>query len=89
MQENEVLKVQVTTSRSKCNFKPAIVCLEDPLIKLDGMGAKTMTRLQQVQQCIQTHDPEGSVPEVALDKVDTGRHHGYLHSSHMQHAASL
>lgn len=65
--------MQVTTSRSKCNFKPAIVCLEDPLSKLEGLGSKTINRLQHVQQCIQKHDTDGTVPETPIDKVETGR----------------
>lgn len=71
---------QVTTTRSKCNFKPAIVCLEDPLNRLEGLGTKTINRLQDVQLCIEDHGVEGTLPDIAVNKVETGE--PYCHDIH-------
>ena len=67
--------VQVTTSRSKSNFKPEIVCLEDPLSKLEGLGTKTITRLQDVQRCVEEHNMEDELPDVPNNRIETGKPH--------------
>lgn len=67
--------VQVTTSRSKSNFKPEIVCLEDPLSKLEGLGTKTITRLQDLQLCIEEHNMGDELPDVPNNRIETGKPH--------------
>ena len=64
--------MQVTTMRSKGSLKPLIPCLDDPVIKLEGLGEKTRRNLQDVRVCAASLEMAVAVPEVCCNTVTTG-----------------